>query len=239
MLSPGTCQVWRAPTAASRPRLLSLLSDAEYRRWERFRRVEDQSRFLVAHALARIVLGRGLGGAPGDVAFSTICPRCGGDHGKPRVEYPRVGAELSLSHSGEQVIVAVALHVPLGVDIEQVPQAPPSNDLIEAALSQAERHHFATLPESLRRAAFARYWTRKEAVLKATGHGLSIEPNTLTVSPPGTGPRLIAWDTAPRLTRQVFLHELNAGPNHAACLAMLDTRLEVEDSDGTSLLLKA
>ncbi len=76
-------------------------------------------------------------------------------------------------------------------------------------------------------------------MLKATGHGLSIEPNTLTVSAPGTGPRLIAWDTAPRLTRQVFLHELGAGPNYAACLAMLDTRLEVEDRDGTSLLLKA
>ncbi len=150
-----------------------------------------------------------------------------------------MGAELSLSHSGEQVIVAVALHVSLGVDVEQVPRAPPSTDLVEAALSQAELRYFATLHESLRGAAFARYWTRKEALLKATGHGLAIEPNRLTVSTPWTTPRLITWDAVPRFIRPVFFHELNAGPDYAACLATLDASLEVEDRDGTRLLLTA
>ena len=58
----------------------------------------------------------------------------------------------------------------------------PELDWLHAAPSQAVRDH-----------AFLRLWCAKEAVLKATGHGLLTAPDQVEVSPPFTPPRLVQW----------------------------------------------
>jgi len=71
-----------------------------------------------------------------------------------------------------------------------------------------------------RGAAFFGYWTRKEALLKATGQGLAIEPATVHVTPPGDPAALLAGPR-PLVPERVHLRDLDAGAGYAACLALL------------------
>ena len=78
----------------------------------------------------------------------------------------------------------------------------------------------AALPASERATTFFTYWTRKEALLKATGHGLAIELGVVHVTPPGGTAALVAGPP-PLSPERVRLRDLDAGPGYAACLALL------------------
>ncbi|MFD8687486.1 4'-phosphopantetheinyl transferase family protein [Streptomyces sp. NPDC059651] len=86
---------------------------------------------------------------------------------------------FSLSRSGPFWALAVST-VDLGVDIEERREVD-VHGIGEFALSVAEREFLAGLAESDRQAAFFRCWTRKEAVVKASGHGLSANLRTVEV----------------------------------------------------------
>jgi 4'-phosphopantetheinyl transferase len=103
-------------------------------------------------------------------------------------------------------------------------------------LSAAEQPAVAALPAAARGGAVLRYWTRKEALLKATGVGLAVAPAALTVTPPDAAPALVAWEAAPPLDAAAHLFDLSPGPGHIASLAILGPRLAVVERDGDGLL---
>jgi 4'-phosphopantetheinyl transferase len=235
-LQPGECQVWWAGAAAGHGELLPLLDAGERARWSRFRRDADRARFLAAHALARRVLAVHAGMPAAELGFATLCRRCGAtDHGKPRL-VAAGGIEFSLSHSGERVVLALARGVVLGVDVERLKPERDAAALTAAVLSAAEQRVVAALPPARRALALLRYWTRKEALLKATGDGLAIEPARLTVTAPDAPPALVAWEAASPPETDAYLVDLSPGPGHVASLAMLGRRLAVAERDATGLL---
>ncbi|MCO6010647.1 4'-phosphopantetheinyl transferase superfamily protein [Actinoallomurus purpureus] len=228
-LPGGTCHVWWAPRSAASERLTAVLSPAERERRLRFVREEDRDRYLVAHALTRIVLGAVSGTPPEELAFDVTCARCGGPHGKPRL--PEGGLEFSISHSGDRIALAVAPGTPVGVDVERLIESRDLDGLAAAVLADGE----GLGPDGTdRAAALTTYWTRKEAVLKTTGDGLSVAPRTLTVSAPGRPPALLSWPDGPH----VHLYDLRPGPGHLACLGSL-APVRVVEKDGTELLARA
>ncbi len=156
--------------------LHELLDDSERARAAALRFEHLRRRFVVAHGRLRQLLG-GVLGLPADRVVLSAGP-----HGKPAVD----GAAFSLSHSGGHGLVAVARHGELGVDLEATGGEPEAS-LLGQVLTTAERRAFAELPPAHRAAVFCRVWVRKEAVLKATGVGLS-EPMTAFGVPPGDGP---------------------------------------------------
>jgi 4'-phosphopantetheinyl transferase len=107
-------------------------------------------------------------------AVTQRCPDCGGDHGRPVVSSD--GRWVSLSRAGGLVAIAVSSSGPVGIDIE--------------SRATASRHPLDAGAEPLEP---ARLWTMKEAVLKADGRGLRVDPRDLTI---GEGPSLTAWDDA-------------------------------------------
>ena len=92
------------------------------------------------------------------------------------------------------------------------------------------------LPEAASALTLLRYWTRKEALLKATGDGLAVDPATITVTPPEAPPALVAWSATPPLEADVHLFDLNPGPGHVASLAVLGPRLAVVERGADGLL---
>jgi 4'-phosphopantetheinyl transferase len=150
-----------------------VVSDAERLRAARLLREVDRRRYLAAHAITRTVLALLLNVPPKDVHFET------GAHGKPRLAGEST-LTFNLSHSGDCGLLAVAAGCEVGVDIEQ--QRP--IDLMGIARHSFSPCEFDTLSrysESLRVDAFYRCWTRKEAVVKAHGSGLSCPLNSFTV----------------------------------------------------------
>lgn len=194
------CVVWRATLDALRPAHERLLSPVERSRRSAFRQAADADRFTLARALVRTVLGTAAGTAPGAVRLDNTCAHCGAPHGKPRA-LDAGAPEFSLSHSGEVVLVATSMAGPVGVDVESAGIAPvgvPEREdtdpdaLVATMLAPSERQHLAGVAPTDVSAALLRTWTRKEAVLKATGQGLRIEPADVEVSAPDQPPALVS-----------------------------------------------
>jgi 4'-phosphopantetheinyl transferase len=210
------------------PWMRELLDQSERERYARFRAPADRARFVTGRALARLTLARVTGVAPARLAFTTVCRHCAGPHGKPRLADHPVG--FSLSHSGDRVVIALAEGVEVGVDVERTGAS--LDRLAAKLLSEAERDAIAALPPPRRRHALGVYWSRKEAVLKASGHGLALPFPSLTVSPPGAPPAVLAWDSGPR-GQPVRLADLDRPPGYTAALAALtDGPLRVVEEAG-------
>lgn len=96
-------------------------------------------------------------------------------YGKPALNTPAVEDHLhfNLSHSGELALLAVTGIAPVGVDIEYAGPFDNMPDVAERFFSPAEYRAWSELPTHERTQGFYHCWTRKEAVIKALGLGLS------------------------------------------------------------------
>lgn len=112
------------------------------------------------------------------------------EHGKPFLRGGPEGLEFSVSHSRGAIAVALAIGMEVGVDVE-VPKPMPGRveRLAPRVLDPASLAWFESLPQAdsaARDSFFYRQWVVREAVLKALGSGLTIDPRGLVVSPPGS-----------------------------------------------------
>lgn len=212
------------------PSFRALLDDTELARADR-KRVPTP--FIGAHALVRTVLGARLGVPPQDLRFRRLCPTCGSrQHGKPTVS-DHGGVAFSLSYTDSLAVVAVTDGVEVGVDVEHVSEAD-FGGFARVTLAPDEVDAFDDLhgPDLLR--ARAQVWSRKEAILKATGHGLVVDPTEVVVSPPAEEPRLVAWRASEAAPDVVALHDAPLGSvEHRAAVAVLaDGPIEIVPVSG-------
>lgn len=113
--------------------------------------------------LRRLAAGQ-LGVAADDVPLVQRCPDCGGAHGAPAVE----GSELRVSAArcAAGVVAVAARARAIGVDVELLAQPP---ELLAAIREIAGGEGVA-------------HWTRVEAVLKADGRGLRVDPRAVRIA---------------------------------------------------------
>jgi 4'-phosphopantetheinyl transferase len=222
-LGPLDCQVWWAGLAEHHPNHHRLLDPVELHRRSAYRREDDRRRFVLGAVVARVVLGRHLGLAPDRVPLDRTCAGCGRSHGRPRPPAD-AGVELSVSHSGDWVLVAVTAGAPVGVDIERLDPAA-ADEIARSVLAPAERTNAeptdAERADAVPGAGLFRYWVRKEAALKATGDGLRVAMTELTVTPPDRPARLVAWTGRPDLPARLHLVDLAGDPAYAASVAVI------------------
>lgn len=129
-------------------------------------------------ARRRIALRAGLRRLAGDLLDlpPAAVPLRAGKHGRPELDVP--GVDVACSRAAEIGLVAVAIERRMGADVE--PVVPWRDSVLdEAWLSPGERTALLALTPSERATAVARCWTRKEAVLKAVGTGLTSDPAEL------------------------------------------------------------
>lgn len=217
--------VVREAEVTSAPADLALLDDGERARAERKR---EAAPFVTGHALVRRLLGELLERDPAGLTFERRCTTCGSDlHGKPSlVDLP--DWHFSLSYTASLAVVAVAEDVEVGVDTEDLTDAD-FEGFAEATLARDEVPGLDGLTGRDLLVARARVWARKEAVLKATGHGLVVDPSEVLVSGPLDPPALVAWraeEPAPPAVALVDL-DLRTESHRAAVAGLTDTPLEV------------
>ncbi len=180
VLSPGAAQVWSVAldlSHAAARRLEALLCAEERRRAARYRRRQDRIRFIAAHAALRCLLaahlGANLGAEPRALAFAY------GANGKPALIPtlpdigPGGGLAFNLSHSGDLAVIALAHDREVGVDVERLRPLSSAQRIAERLWSSGEAAALGTLDEDERVTAFFATWTRKEAVVKALGDGIT------------------------------------------------------------------
>ncbi|KQM82802.1 4'-phosphopantetheinyl transferase superfamily protein [Agromyces sp. Leaf222] len=102
-------------------------------------------------------------------------------------EKPRLrgdpAVDVSIAHSGTSMLVAVGIGALVGADVETSPfEAFARPQLVRRMCSPEELAVFARIDDGpLRRRALARAWTLKEAVLKARGVGLAVDPRSVAI----------------------------------------------------------
>lgn len=125
------------------------------------------SRGAAAEPLVREWLATELGCAAADIVLARDA------HGRPRITAPQPGLDVSWSHSGEGLLIALGEGVDVGVDLERVRARPRTLELAQRFFHAAETAWLAGLPQDARDIAFIRLWCAKEAVLKAHGRGIA------------------------------------------------------------------
>lgn len=148
-----------APRSLAGRLTAEILDETERARLQKFRRMADAERFMVAHNLKRSFLGMLLGYNPADIGFAFSRGN------KPLLAGGQ--CHFNLSHSGNWVALMVSRRAPVGIDVEQ--PSPDSTDLPEALVIHPDDRLHLTPEDSHR---FHASWTLKEAMSKCDGRGL-------------------------------------------------------------------
>jgi 4'-phosphopantetheinyl transferase len=194
---------------------IGVLSPEERRQAERLRTDELRRRFLVRRARLRELLARYLGVAPQAICFDR------GAFGKPALASPWSHSRLhfSTSHSADLGLVAVALDSVVGIDVERIRPLSDFEALVRRFFAASENDTLVSLPESERLSAFFHGWSRKEALLKAIGTGLSLGLDQVVVSLTPEDSRVLAIQGSPEAARRWCLEDLRPAPGFASALA--------------------
>ena len=224
MAERGVVDVWAlgAASFAQCARLAAdVLSEEERKRAERLVRAEDREQFRATHVQLRL-LGSQLGlGRPESIRIER------GDFGRPAFVQPECEDRLhfSLSHTRGLTVYAFAWGQRVGIDVEGQRTIPFRAAIARRIFSAEEAEEYDQVPEPDQERAFFNGWTRKEALLKAVGIGLTGRMDEVVVS---LDPRRTA-----RVIRLGSTH-FGAGPWSIHELAMPDgfvAALAVEGDD--------
>lgn len=233
ILRSSECRIWWADIhAQSIETMTTVLSEVELGRAARYRRHEDRLRFVTAAWLLRTTAAAQLGTTPEAVVVERKCGDCDKPHGRPRIRTDGPPLYTSISHSGNRAALALCTACEVGVDVEEVVAT--SGGIARAALTEGERAALGKLPEQDREAGFIDLWVRKEAVLKATGHGLRIPPHKIEVTGPREAPALLAWPFE-ETPGTVDIRTLDPGNGYTGVVAILadGEPVQVSQSDAT------
>ena len=206
--------------AGSAREAVELLSPDERRRARRFARERDRRRFTVARAGLRRHIGSLLGAAPETIEFAY------GARGKPRLGGRHAKADLrfNVSHCGDVVALAFTSRGAIGVDIEAVRDVPDAEAITERLGSDSERRAWQSLAARDRVRGFFNWWTRKEALVKARGGGLSMPLDAFDVTlAPGAPARLLRVTDATADATGWSLDEFLPGPGLVGAVAVGNT----------------
>ena len=129
------------------------------------------------------------------------CERCGGTgHGRPAVGVGgRPGPSVSITHAGDVAAVALGARA-VGIDVEPVRRG------LDGSAS-----------------ADLRTWVRTEAVLKASGLGVDLDPSPVVLGPADQPPHLVRW-SGPGRSPALQIADVALASDHVAAVARLGRR---------------
>lgn len=212
----GACHLWFAFLPDDVGSWLPLLAAQDLAEVARQQHETSRRVAVVSRGLQRLIVGRYAGVDPSLVTIERSCGVCGRrDHGRPSpvAEFP---LDYSVSHSGELVALAAVGPGRVGFDLEQRHDPAELDGLAEYVLDPAELAAYRHLPGPGRTDWLYRTWTRKEAVVKATGAGFSVDPAGvhagLTAAAPG-------HRGSPPAGGPLHLRDLTCWPGYVAAAA--------------------
>lgn len=162
--------IWKVDIAPFRERtetLYDALPEDEQARADQYIFPERRTIYVVVRSVLRRVLGICLKRCPSSIRLAY------GAYGKPELADDR-SLSFNVSHSGDKAVIAVSRGIAVGVDLEKL-----TIDLSFLGIASSMfSHSECLLLESLhdveeRASCFFKFWTRREAFLKALGTGLA------------------------------------------------------------------
>ncbi len=222
-LADGGVQVWRIQLGRSESsrqeigglldRACAVLTREERERAAGMRVGAPREEFVAGRGCLRRLLGAALEVDPRTVVLET------GQYGKPRLR-GEAGIQFNVAHSKGVVLIALSRAGEVGVDVECLDPRVELIDVARTAFHPADMMRIDRVAtQDGRLHEFYRCWTRKEAVLKADGRGLSgplgeFSIGDAVVAVPGTGVRYA-------------IRGIDVGPLHLGAIALVASECSV------------
>ena len=151
---------------------VSWLDAEELRRWQRYKVDRARREFALCRATLRYLLCQQLGCKNTDLAIVAAS-----DHGKPYAVLcgRTVSAKFNVSHSDPHGLITIAEGVRVGIDVEAGLRKRDFDGIAGMVFGPNERAEIRSAHGAKKASLFFRYWTLKEALLKAAGTGLSTD----------------------------------------------------------------
>ena len=216
----GDVHVWAASlriTFTELEAFAAVLSSDEKERAGKFKFEKHRNRFIAGRGALREIAGQYLQAKPAALRFEYTT------NGKPVFanEFASAGLHFNLAHSEDLVLIAVTRIGAIGVDVEWVRLVKEMDELVARFFSRREAQLFQKLGNEEKPDAFFNLWTRKEALLKATGEGITRSLSLVEVSfLPGEPARLLAVAGDPSKAAQWTIRELSPAEGFAGALAV-------------------
>ena len=163
--------------AAREEEALGWLDRSERLRLRRFRVERPACQFALCRAALRANLCDKLGCTNDQLSFGFH------EHGKPFAIVDGAPSPFSfnVSHSGTHGLIGFAPRGRLGVDVEERVDRRYLDRIVESVFGPSEQEAFAKVSGHCKLQSFYRLWTMKEALIKALGTGLSLNPSRFEV----------------------------------------------------------
>lgn len=173
-LCPNEIHAWYARPEdfndeAIQQKFHSWLSETERACLKAFRFEQDRLTYLVAHALLRASLSGYTDVKPADWQFQT------NPFNKPFIAPPlnTLGLHFNLSHTNGLVALALTRVGPVGIDVESTSREQNISEIAPDILTSNEYLDLIQQAKTDQHTRLLKYWTLKEAFVKATGLGLT------------------------------------------------------------------
>ncbi len=223
-LQQNTATIWILSFDEALPHLSvleSTLSKEEKDRSKKFRFDRDRNRFILTRGVLRRLLGKYLDKDPESIKFEYNA------YQKPLLQGNQL-LEFNVGHSGGYAVLGFHRDTEIGVDVEyQKPELEPLA-IAQNFFSSTEVKRLGKFPESDQITAFYRCWTRKEAIIKALGTGLSFPLDAFAVSMENDEEAELLetlWKVSEKQQWQMRSRRLD--DEHLAAVAIRDLKTEI------------
>lgn len=220
----GCVQVWRVSLRAEpnqMERVQAVLSSEERERAEGFATERLTTRFTLCRAWVRIILAEYLAAPPQELQFRHT------RFGKPYLidDGHEARLKFNVSHSEELAVLAVSWDQEVGVDVETIRPIMHLDQMARRCLGPREIQAYHAAEGADRSELFLRYWTHKEAYLKATGMGLQIPLESVEFDVGGKGPKRVLChpDGVDERFTDTHVIDFCPGPGYCGALAVCGT----------------
>jgi 4'-phosphopantetheinyl transferase len=172
-IESGTIHLWKVDTSDQNipDKCLPVLSDYEKERAALFKFDDARRRYVISQGVLRMILSNYLAVDPLAVQIGRQ-PK-----GKP-FSIDDESLFFNTSNSGDLCVYAFNRDGEIGVDIEHIRKLPDLDELIKRNFTAQEIYFINRKPDD-RASRFFRFWTIKEAYLKAIGEGMRLTPDNM------------------------------------------------------------
>lgn len=165
-LQPATLYLLALSDQLPTEEALGWLSASEREQATSFSREASRNRYLQVRAMVRYCLAQHAHCTPQQLVIERS------EAGKPKLVAP-CPLFFSISHSGNQLAIAITTAGEIGIDLEKVAARRPCTAIAERYFHPHETAALQQLPAAEQTPLFFNLWTLKEAFFKAIGTGIS------------------------------------------------------------------
>lgn len=201
----------------------SLLSQSEHEKIIKYKQHQMRNMSTIARGALRFILASYLRTSPREVSFDYNA------NGKPLLsEKYSETIHFNIAHSEECLVLGFTRDSELGIDVEKIIDLTDSEAIARNYFTPEEREDLQKVPKGERLRAFYNCWTRKEAILKAIGKGLSQPLNTFRVSLiPGEPCELLGASSSHEACNGWKLLHLTPFPEYVGAVATKSRSLDI------------